>query len=287
MTLPSLDGWMQTAKQLHIAAEFLGVIQVVLMDHQPNYLEFALEPLPAGLSTAILPNGGRVILDFSRAALIYRHHDSVETGVPLNNTTHARAFGELLVIMSKADAAPLLASVAEERLLSAMFDALHAKGHHLLDDSIDTLESVVFDVDTALAADYARVLYAMFTGLARFRARLNGHMTPMVVWTEHFDLSTLWFVDGDMDDHKPHMNFGFAPFSTGFPRPYLYAYAYPYPANSAFVSLPAPARWHNEGWTGVVVDYDDILRSPQPEIYVEQMCLGIFSALRPLLQQQA
>ena len=39
-----------------------------------------------------------------------------------------------------------------------------------------------------------------------------GPQTPIVVWPEHFDLSTLWFPTNDRSDEAPVMNFGFAPF---------------------------------------------------------------------------
>jgi hypothetical protein len=48
--------------------------------------------------------------------------------------------------------------------------------------------------------------------------------------------------------------------------------------------LPAPASWNTQGWTGVVVHYNDIARQADPALFVEEMCLGIFAALRPLLK---
>ncbi|MCA9909157.1 MAG: hypothetical protein KC519_10955, partial [Anaerolineae bacterium] len=86
-------------------------------------------------------------------------------------------------------------------------------------------------------------------------------------------------------EQKPHINLGFAPFSEGFPRPYLYAYAYPYPEPFERPELPAPARWHTQGWTGVVVDYDAIAnQDDDPATFVEALCEGIFGALVPLLR---
>ena len=46
------------------------------------------------------------------------------------------------------------------------------------------------------------------------RARLNGPMTPIVVWPEHFDLSFLWFASAQATDRFPHMNFGCASWPT-------------------------------------------------------------------------
>jgi len=137
---------------------------------------------------------------------------------------------------------------------------------------------------------YANGLYTMFTAFARFRARarLEGHMTPIVVWGEHFDLSTLWFHTDNpaMDDSKAHMNFGFAPFSPGYDRPYLYIYIYPYPESFDPPALPAPAIWNKEGWTGVVVRYDDIAKQPNPAQFVETLCLDLFNILNPYLNTE-
>src|SRR5262249_37435246 len=137
-----------------------------------------------------------------------------------------------------------------------------------------------------IASDYADVLYTFFTGIARFKARLNGPMTPVVVWPEHFDLSTLWYLDPSMDEYKAHLDFGFYPFSSDnpdFPNAYLCAYAYPSPPNFQFPELPAPAHWTKGSWTGVVVDYNEIAKQADPASYIESMCMEMYTALRPLL----
>ena len=138
--------------------------------------------------------------------------------------------------------------------------------------------------DIQLGKDYADALYTVFTGIARFRARLDGHLSPVVVWPEHFDLSTLWFKEGDMDEHKAHINFGFAPYTPNqFERPYLYAYAYPYPHNFEAPAAPAPAFWNREGWRGIVIHYDDIAEQEDAAQFVENICQKIFSVLQDVL----
>ena len=136
-----------------------------------------------------------------------------------------------------------------------------------------------FAIDSTAAADYARLLYSAYTALARFRARLLGTMTPMVVWPHGFDLSFLWFRGNDLDEHsQPHMNFGFSPGSAGFPRPYIYAYAYPPPKDLTERPIPAPARWFTESWNGAVVDYDN-LADDEPEAQIEKLARAIYDSL--------
>jgi hypothetical protein len=106
------------------------------------------------------------------------------------------------------------------------------------------------------------------------------------VWPEHFDLSTLWFPPSnpEMDDHKSHLSFGFAPFTPGqYEHPYFYAYAYPYPDPFDPPALPGPALWHEEGWRGAVITYDDIAAQEDHETFVEEKALEIFRVLEGVL----
>lgn len=290
---PLLDDWDITIRGLHLAAEVLGALRIVAQPHDPHWLELALKPVPAGLSTDRLPAGGEVILDCSRAALVYRSA-AAEHVIPLQGATQRTLLDALLSLLVQSDFRRLLTSPQQnspslytERglggkvLLSSLRDAVRAKGHTLLTKDTPQQDETIM-LNTQTACDYGDALYTVFTAIARFRAQLKGHMTSIVVFPEHFDLSTLWFLESDMDEHKAHLNFGFAPFSPGLPRPYLYAYAYPYPPNLAYPALQPPARWHVEGWTGVVVDYDAL--RDHDDAALTTLCEGIFAALHPLLR---
>ena len=101
----------------------------------------------------------------------------------------------------------------------------------------------------------------------------------MVVWPGHFDLSFLWFATDNATEKGPHLNFGFAPFSDGLPRPYLYSYAWPLPAGFSASSLPPMAYWHTIGWTGVVVPYDELVKVADPEAVIEETFTEIYKTL--------
>ncbi len=103
-------------------------------------------------------------------------------------------------------------------------------------------------------------------------------MSPLVVWPEHFDLSFLLFATELPSESAPHMNFGFAPYSPGFERPYLYAYAYPLRPGYQTPSLPPPVYWNTTPWTGSVLRYDDIGAAADPEAFTEAACEGIYHA---------
>lgn len=254
MKLPPLSNWENTRDNLHRATQVVGAFKKALVPQQLNALHLSLFVTSEGLMTERLQNGGRLALNFVGRAVEFHPEQGEKVAVPLSGHNPAT-----------------LASALLQRIP-------HQKG---LGDTLclPSDSTTPFTADPSTAADYARALYAVYTALARFRARLLGTMTPMVVWPHGFDLSFLWFRGNDLDEHsQPHMNFGFSPGSAGFPRPYLYAYAWPAPDDITSHSLPAPARWFSGNWKGVVVDYDN-LTDDNPEAQVEALSRKIYRTL--------
>lgn len=251
-TLPPLAHWQPTANSLHRAALVIGAARNAVVPRQPNHLHLSLSVVPEGLSSGKLPNNSALILDFGAAEIRY---EAPETGFGLPLAGHTQS---------------TLATTLFYRLANANLPITPTE---TLDDQTP------LEIDAQTASDYAKALYVVFTAAARFRARLYGMMSPVVVWPHHFDLSFLWFATKDDDEYKPHLNFGFAPFSPGIERPYLYAYVYPLPENVTGIPLPAPARWHTAGWTGALVEYDALAGEAQPEAKIEALLWGIYEAL--------
>ncbi|MBC7871570.1 MAG: hypothetical protein H7Y09_12080 [Chitinophagaceae bacterium] len=281
MPLPALTHWDATIHSLHRAAQILGALRLAWVKQQPNYLELSLDITPDGLSTDVLPNGGEVILHFSKAALIYRKDAKTSLEIPLAGHSQATLLEALLEAIQLAE--PLLPNSADKSLTENLLAAMAATGHPLIEGHNQVTDTTLLEVDLSIATDYAQALYTVFTAAARFKARLSGFVTPIVVWPEHFDLSFLWFATKETNEQAPHLNFGFAPFSAGIERPYFYAYAWPLPANFTVPELPQPAYWHTTGWTGVVVPYDDtILHSDAKHdaaTVIEEIYRAIYQAL--------
>lgn len=278
MRLPSLTHWEETAQSLHQVTVLMGTIRRLLLPHVPNYLELALQIKPAGLSTGQLPNGAEVSLDMTQAALVFQ--PSVGDAVSTSLTEHSQAslFETLLAAFAAQGQALALKTAEYPSLTEAFLAALKAKGHRPI-----SLSETPLQVVPELAADYAQALYRVFTAMARFRARLAGPMTPIVVWPEHFDLSFLWFATENATETGPHLNFGFAPYSPGIERPYFYSYAHPLPADFDSLQLPSLATWHTTGWTGVIVPYDELVKVADPEAVIEETFAEIYQALLPAL----
>lgn len=297
MPLGALTNWTTTATALHQVSQVLGGLRMLMEPHDPNYLEMAMFVVPEGLTTGKLPIGGEVTLDMQRVKLIYRR-GYVETVIPITDRTQAdinrdllaAMRGDLLRVFAQQSPSDEITQEAkqgikdpDETLVDEFTAAIRAKYPNLNKKITKFAETTRLTISTEIASTYANALYAAFTGISRFRARLTGVMSPLIVYPEHFDLSFMWFdKDPSMDQSKPHLMFGFAPFSEGFPRPYLYAYAYPYPSNMQYPPVPDPAYWNTKQWTGIVVDYEAIAQSDDAALYIEEMCGEIFATLRKL-----
>jgi hypothetical protein len=254
---------------------------MLVLDPVPNYLELSLVVKPEGLSSGMLPGLGEVLLDFQKAAISYRSPTGDLATIALAAHTQASLLEALLGVIDTRIQLPRCNEYSSRT--DALLGGLEARGHPFTPTRDDLAAREILRVDPGLAGDYGAALYRIFTATARFRAHLNGPMTPLVVWPEHFDLSFLWFATDGAHERFPHMNFGFAPFSDDIPRPYLYAYAYPMPPDFEHLPLPPGALWHTDGWQGLVFPYDQLVAASDPEMAVEEVFTAVYHLLSPTL----
>ena len=233
MALPTLENWESTRHTLHQATQVVGEIRLADSPPLPNYLHYSVSVTRTGISTGTLQAGGELQFDMTTTELIYKRDGKTLLSTPVADHT-------------------------QRSLMQAVQNSLHEVGVTLE----PTLKSITHDEpfvwDAGLANDYNRVLQQAWRAIASFRAHLLGHMTPVVVFPHHFDISFLWFAEGHDEHEHPHVNFGFSPESPGFPRPYFYFYVYPEPDGVKDITLPAPGRWVDEPWSGAVLEYDAI-----------------------------
>jgi hypothetical protein len=238
MPFHELANWDATRVGLHQAAQVLNAIKVPSVERQPNARHHSLTPDGASLRTGKLNFGGELRLDLlapEGAAIIYAG-DKTGFVVPIHGQT-------------------------QQSLLQTVLAELAKLGHSVT----PRMDSIEFDepihLDNHLVGEYAITLESIYVEMARFRGRLAGMMSPIVLWPHHFDMAFLYFLAGQDEHSDPHINFGFSPESPGFPRPYFYVYRYPMPDGLLGAPLPEVAYWHNSGWTGVVIEYDAFIKT--------------------------
>jgi Family of unknown function (DUF5996) len=280
---PSLATWARTSHSLHEAAMLLGAIRQLAFPRVPNYLELAMRVESGGLSTDTLPGGGVVLLDFERAAMTYTPKAGAPVSIPLAGQSQVSLLEALLIAMDTRGEGLLARPDDQWSYTQTLLMRLKDGGHPFQPKPGELTSDAPLTIDIGASAEYAQAHYRVFTATARFRARLAGPQTPIVVWPEHFDLSTLWFPTDDRSDSAPVMNFGFAPFDAASERPYLYAYAYPMPEGFEQLPLPAPAQWNTAGWKGMRVHYDELARTDHPEALIEALFERVYRLLAPTL----
>jgi hypothetical protein len=254
--------WDKTRTSLHQAAQVLSAIRGAALSPLPNWAHLGLYVTSHGVTTGPLPIGAELSLNFDLRDIIY---------TPIGTKTTRTMFD--------------LDDYHQVSLTDAMLALLSSAGHPLNPKRDKLTHQTPLEADAQLAADYAEALYRVYTAMARFRARLLGPMSPIVVWAHGFDLSFLWFAGSGFGEAKdPHLNFGFSPGSPGLDRPYVYAYAYPIPKGLTDLPLPSPARWYTTGWTGIVVDYDQIASSSNPEGLIEELLSKVYATIAPLMR---
>lgn len=285
MPLGSLQHWEDNALHLHNASRILGVLRTVYYDHMPNFLEMPMKILADGLSTGVLPSGSEAWVNFGTLQLHYRDPQGKETVFEINGHSQKSLLEALLGVMKAGEFATQLADALEGALIDGLYEWAEANKASFPIHKTDVISEDTLTIDQQVAQEYAEAQYQVFTGVARFRAHLVGFMTPIVVWPEHFDLSTLWFATDKADEYAPHMNFGFSPYSPGIPRPYFYAYAYPYVEGYTAPMLAAPLRWEDKAYRGVYAGYDDIATAPDVATFIEHLCEVSYQRLLKILNK--
>lgn len=98
--------------------------------------------------------------------------------------------------------------------------------------------------------------------LAILAHKINtGVKSLVLVYPHHFDVSLAWYthrLTADETDERQY-TFGFSTGDEDIAQPYFYATAYPEPENYKNIQLEAPAYWQNQGFSGAILNYGDVV----------------------------
>jgi len=258
MSLPALQNWDATRKALHQAAQVVGGIKKVSVQPLPNYAHLGLYITKDGLTSGHLQDGAELRLNLLDSNIVYTSPKGDIAKVALQGHSQTSLTDAVLKVMSDA-------------------------GHSAQPKRDELVDKTPLAVDVGIATEYQQSLYSIYTAITRFRARLIGNMSPVIVFPHGFDVSFLWFKRGSEEGTDPHLNFGFSPGSAGFPRPYIYSYASPLPDGYFNLKLPALAHFVQNPWKGIVINYDKLAAESDHETVLEQSLMDIHAAVAPLL----
>jgi hypothetical protein len=261
----SYGQWRATCDTLHAHTQVLGKLAAKLAPPQPQLQHAALRLTARGWETAPLPapdgSGSLVIvLDLHAHEAVVEHSAGGSQRVPL---TPDRPVGEVtrevLAAVRRAGGAVKIDPAPQEVPWSAPLDA-------------DT-EHARYDPGQ-VAGYFAGATQAALV-LDAFRAPYRGRSTQVNAWWGSFDLAVSLFsgrtATPPADDFimrnamdAEEVAVGWWPGDARYRKAAFYAYAHPAPEGLAEASLsPAAARW--EGTLGeYILDWDDVIASPDP-----------------------
>jgi Family of unknown function (DUF5996) len=263
--LPSYDAWSATCDTLHAHTQVLGKLAATLGPPEPQLQHAALRLTARGWETPPLPapdgSGAFVVaLDLHRHEAVAEHSDGRVERVAL---TPDRAVGEVareVLAAARSLAGPIEIDPTPQEVpwtVPLDEDEEHAT------------------YDTERVATYFAAATRVALVLAEYRAPYRGRSTPVNAWWGSFDLAVNLFsgepAEPPSDDFimRNSMNaqdvaVGWWPGDGRYSKAAFYAYAHPAPEGFADATLDPPAaRWDAE--LGLyVLDWDDVIASPDP-----------------------
>lgn len=76
--------------------------------------------------------------------------------------------------------------------------------------------------------------------------------TPVRCWPHHFDLGTLFALQGGDPETAPSIGVGLSPGDASYAEPYFYCSPWPVPNSKELPTSPEPWCWHTEGFVSLV-----------------------------------
>jgi len=267
--LPGYDAWSATCDTLHAHTQTLGKLAVALAPPEPQLMHAALRLTARGWETRPLPapdSSGAIVvlLDLRRHTAVVEHSDGRSHSVPL--TAH-RSVGEVTVDLLDAVAALVGPVVVNTRPQEVSWTvALDQDSEHATYD------------EQAVAAYFAAATRAGLA-LSALRAPYRGRVSPVNAWWGSFDLSISLYsgqpAEPPSEDfifrnamNAQHIEIGWWPGDTRFPRPAFFAYAAPAPPSLSGAALaPSGARW-DSGLGEFLFEWADVVAADDPQAAV-------------------
>ncbi|HEY1323795.1 MAG TPA: DUF5996 family protein [Streptosporangiaceae bacterium] len=259
------ERWQPTCDTLHAHTQVLGKLAAALAPPEPQLQHAALRLTARGWETAPLPapdgSGSLVIaLDLHAHQAVIEHSGGPVQRVALTPDRPVGQVTRAVLAAVRTLAGPARIDPAPQEVpwtLPLDEDDEHAT------------------YDRGQVGDYFAAATQAAQVLAAFRAPYRGRSTPVNAWWGSFDLAVNLFSgqpatppSGDfimrnaMDSQE--IAVGWWPGYPAYPKAAFYAYAHPAPPAFGHTSLSPPAaRWDSD-LGEYLLDWDDVLASPDP-----------------------
>ncbi len=133
--------------------------------------------------------------------------------------------------------------------------------------------------------EHLRELSAYFSNADRaLRAFIADKPQASAVrcWPHHFDIATLFtFGEGD---NVTYIGMGMTPGDDSYTEPYFYCNPHPTPNKGADLPKPTIGHWYTEGWKGIVLTAEEMLKYENREEAVNNYLEASFLITKDLTQ---
>lgn len=220
----------ETKDYLQDISKILGKLQQVFIVPAPHDWHKGLEIGGSGLSTQDLGGGRRILLDFLKVEL------SMDTFTLTLNNMDPVAVYEMLAAWALKSGSKTPVEKPE----------LESKGGKCDPHQASQLLA---------ALSFTRDVFKDFSGMIG-----SGTLSPLLVYPHHMDVSLVWFPKDD--DNQ--IGFGFSIGDSDVPEPYYYVTQYPQSSEFTKTRVVPPARWQQQGFSGAILPYNDIVLTTDP-----------------------
>jgi hypothetical protein len=258
---PSLNAsaLVDTRDACHAYASVLGDWMASCRLRRKHWWQLSLRPSLGGVTSGMVHAGG-VHFELELDLTANRVRGEIAGGESFN-----RSLGDQTAAELAEDVRAYLLDGGVDRQFVP--DTVPQEGHDSLSGDVKAGYSA------EIAQDFPAVWRAVSHAFAIFRAGIPEETSPLMLWPGHFDLCMMWLpgekIPGQDPDNEEYsekqMNFGFSLGDEGIPEPYFYITAYPLPDAFPDLDLPAGATWHTQGFNGVVLRYETLLTSQDPQ----------------------
>jgi len=107
--------------------------------------------------------------------------------------------------------------------------------------------------------------------------------SPVYCWPHHFDIATYVSLDAAGAEHARGIGLGMSPGDGSYGEPYIYINPWPHLDTDSLPQLPAPGRWHTDGFVGAVATASQLTEMADIEAGLAEFIEGAFTLGRQAL----
>jgi len=271
-----LDSWQDTYATLHMCAQIIGKIRMMLTPLINHWWNVPLYVTARGLTTSCIPYRERSFelrFDFIRHQLVLETSDGIVKNLPLAPRSVAEFYAECLSMLRSVDIDVRIWRMPVEIPNPIPFD--EDRRHH--------------SYDPEAVEKFWRILLSVDSVLQRFRSQFIGKCSPVHFFWGSFDLAVTRFsgrkaplkAGADVITREAYSHevssVGFWP-GAGISGPAFYSYMAPEPQGFRDAHVDPAAARYDTNLGEFILMYDDVRSTSSPTETLLAFCQSTYQA---------